>query len=417
MVDNSEQTKKENGDAGPLAGLRVIDMTHVMAGPFATMTLSDLGADVIKIESPDGDLVRDNAPHLQPDEAYGGYFNSVNRNKRSVVLNLKTEEGKEVFKLLVEDADILIENFTVGTMDGLGLSYERLSEINPELIYASIRGFGDPRVTDTPYADQPAFDLIAQAMGGIMSITGTEETGPLKAGPGIGDIFPAVLTLVGILSALHHRERTGEGQYVDTAMVDGVLSLTERIVHQYSVGGDTPGPQGNSHPLLFPYDRFPTTDGYIVITAITNGQWRSLCEYMDRPDLAEQYPEKADRLENKDTLRPIISSWTEQFSKRELFEMLGDDVPCGPVYTVEDIVDDPHFKANNMLPEVEHADTGEEVMIAGSPINFSKTPSSVSRRAPFLGEHTEEVLAEMGFDENDITELQDSGAIDIRNDD
>lgn len=411
MVDNTDQ------ETGPLAGLTVIDMTHVMAGPFATMTLSDLGADVIKVESPAGDLVRDNAPHLHEGEEYGGYFNSVNRNKRSVVLNLKTERGKEIFKSLVEDADILIENFSVGTMDGLGLSYERLAEINPGLIYASIRGFGDPRVSDSPYGDRPAFDLIAQAMGGLMSITGSDETGPLKVGPGVGDIFPAILTLVGILSALHHREQTGEGQYVDTAMVDGVLSLTERIVHQYSVGGTVPEPQGNSHPLLFPYDRFPTKDGHIVITAITNGQWRALCDHMGQPEIADKYPEKTDRLANKETLQPMISSWTQQFSKSELFDMLADDVPCGPVYTIADIVADPHFEANDMLPEVEHADTGERVKIAGSPIKFSKTPSSVNRRAPFLGEHTEEVLTEIGFTESEIKEFRTAGAIATRDDD
>ncbi len=399
----SDATPREGW--GPLADVRVLDLTQMLAGPYATMLLADLGADVVKVEPPRGDMTRSNPPHLDEDEAYGGYFHSVNRNKRSVVIDLKSEAGKETLRGMVADADVLVENFKVGTMDRLGLSYESLREINPALVYGSIRGFGDPRSGESPYADRPAFDIIAQAMGGVMSITGTEESGPVKVGPGVGDIFPASLCIVGVLSALHHAERTGEGQFVDVGMVDGVLALTERIVHQYAVGGDVPGPQGNTHPLLFPFDRFDTTDGHVMIAAPSDKQWTALCEAMGRPDLAEEYPDEEDRVEHMDELRPVVAEWVAEHTKEEIAELIADDVPCGPVNTVLDIFEDEHFEVREMLPQVEHADTGREVSLAGAPIKLSETPSGVHHRAPFLGEHSREVLAEYGVDGDRIEEL------------
>jgi succinyl-CoA:mesaconate CoA transferase len=396
---------------GPLQGVRVLDLTQMLAGPFATMLLADLGADVVKVEPPRGDMTRDNPPHLQDDEAYGGYFHSVNRNKRSVVIDLKSEAGRDTLREMVADADVLVENFKVGTMDRLGLSYESLSEINPGLVYATIRGFGDPRSGESPYADRPAFDIIAQAMGGVMSITGTEESGPVKVGPGVGDIFPATLCMVGLLSALHHAERTGEGQFVDVGMVDGVLALTERIVHQHALEGEVPGPQGNTHPLLFPFDRFGTTDGHVMIAAPSDAQWTALCEAMDRPDLIEDYPEEADRVEHMDELRPVVAEWVAQHTKEEVADLIADDVPCGPVNTVLDIFADEHFEVREMLPEIEHADTGEAVSLAGAPIKLSETPSGVHHRAPFLGEHSREVLAEYGLDGERIGELVAEGVV------
>lgn len=409
-TDTTERRDREDWHRGPLTDVRVLDLTQMLAGPYATMLLADLGADVVKIESPAGDMIRSNPPHVRDGEAYGGYFHSVNRNKRGVVLNLKTDDGKATFERLVEDADVVIENFSVGTMEGLGLSYETLRDINPGLVYASIRGFGDPRLGESPYADRPAFDLIAQAMGGIMSITGTEESGPTKVGPGVGDIFPAVLSVVGILAALTHRDRTGEGQHVDVGMVDSILALTERIVYQYSIEGTVPAPQGNSHPLLFPFDRFSADDGYVVIAAPTDSQWEALCEHIDRPDLSDRYRTNEDRVAASDYLYPLINEWTRAQTKHELFELLADDVPCGPVQTIEEIFSDPHFATREMLPEVAHADSGETVRLAGTPIKLSKTPGGVQRRAPFLGEHTRDVLEAAGYDEHTIEELVASGA-------
>ncbi|MCY4729936.1 CoA transferase [Natronomonas gomsonensis] len=384
----------QDASAGPLAGLDVVDMTQMLAGPFATMLLADLGANVVKVEPPQGDMTRSNPPHLKDDEAYGGYFQSVNRNKRSLVLNLKDDTDREAFEGLVAEADVLVENYRTGTMERLGLPYEDLSEDNPGLVYASIRGFGDPRTSESPYAERPAFDLIAQAMGGIMSITGTPESGPVKVGPGIGDIFPAVLSVVGILSAIQHRERTGEGQYVDVSMVDGILSLTERIVHQYSYTDEVPEPQGNTHPLLFPFDRFEAEDGYVVIAAPNAKQWHALCEHMDCPDLAERYPTEDEQRAHADELRAVVNEWTSSYTKGELFELLADDVPCAPVQTVADIFESPHFDARDMLETVNHAETGEEVTIAGTPIKFTECDTGVRHRAPLLGEHTEEILRE-----------------------
>lgn len=407
MTDEDDSTRH-----GPLTDVRIIDFSQMLAGPFATMLLADLGADVVKIEPPSGDMTRDNPPHMQDDEAFGGYFQSVNRGKRSVVLDLKSESGLETAKRLVDDADVLVENFRVGTMDRLGLSYETLSERNPELIYASIRGFGDPRGGESPHADRPAFDLIAQAMGGIMGITGTEESGPTKVGPGVGDIFPAVMAVAGITSALHHRARTGEGQYVDVGMVDSMLSLTERIVHQYSYDGDVPEPQGNTHPLFFPFDRFDAADGYVVIAAPSDHQWAALVEHMDRPELAEEYPDQQDRADHADDLRPIVNEWTSQYTKDELFDRLEDDVPCGPVYNARDIFQEAHFEARDMLVEVEHGDTGETGVIPGTPIKFTETPGGVQHPAHFLGEDSEDVLAEAGFSDDEIADLRDEGVLD-----
>lgn len=390
---------------GPLADVRVIDLTQMLAGPYATMVMADLGADVVKIEPPDGEVTRGHQPHLVDGESYGGYFQSINRNKRSMVLDLKSGSGRRALERLVEDADVLVENYREGTMERLGVAYESLREQNEGLVYASVRGFGDPRGGESPYADRPAFDIIAQAMGGLMSITGTEESGPIKAGPGVGDVFPGVLSVVGILSALRERDRTGEGQYVDVGMVDSVLALCERIVHQYSHAGDVPGPQGNTHPLLFPFDRFETRDGYVMIAAPNDNHWRSLSNLMDRPDLAEDHPTIDDRLEAADELRSVIGDWTRNYTKEELFDLLGDEVPCGPVNTVEDVFQSDHFASRRMLATVQHPDTGEAVEVAGRPIKLPESEMGTFRRAPLLGEHTREVLSGAGYAPEEIDAL------------
>ncbi|HEU5265197.1 MAG TPA: CoA transferase, partial [Jatrophihabitans sp.] len=271
--------------SGPLAGLRVIDLTQVLSGPFCTMLLADLGADVIKIEPPDGDVARQWGPHPPDASGYGGYFASVNRNKRSVCLDLKTAAGRDALLRLLADADVLVENFRVGVMDRLELSYELLHARFPRLVYAAIRGFGDPRTGASPYADWPAFDIVAQAMGGIMSVTGPDAAHPVKVGPGIGDVAPAMLAAFGILAAVRHAERTGEGQFVDVAMYDAVLALTERIVYQYSITGVSPVPQGNTHPLLCPYGAVRTATGFIALAAPSDRHWRELAEIVGRPEL------------------------------------------------------------------------------------------------------------------------------------
>jgi crotonobetainyl-CoA:carnitine CoA-transferase CaiB-like acyl-CoA transferase len=388
----------------------ILDLTHALAGPYCTMLLADLGADVVKIEPPRGDLTRYAEPFLPADEVreFGGYFQSVNRNKRSVMLDLKKPEGREVFLRLVPPTAVVVENFRAGVMDRLGLAYEVLREINPRLVYASVRGFGDPRGGASPYADWPAFDVSAQAFGGFMGITGPSEGKPQQAGPGIGDIFPGTLCALGITSALRHAEHTGDGQYVDVAMYDGVLALCERIVYQHSYTGEIPHPRGNSQPNLCPFGIFPAADGHVTIAAPTNNHWRRLCEIIGRPELGldDRYKNNLVRVEHRDEVQAFLSEWTGARTKAEIVGALGGEVPVGPVNTVEDIVADPHVKAREMLAEVDQPGTSRTVTIAGSPIKLTRTPAGVRSRAPTLGEHTAEVLREAGLDDKAIAALR-----------
>jgi crotonobetainyl-CoA:carnitine CoA-transferase CaiB-like acyl-CoA transferase len=382
--------------------VRVIDLTRMLAGPYCTMVLADLGADVVKVEPPGGDATRRTPPFAPGDElrAFGGYFASINRNKRSIVLDLKTERDREVLLRLVDGADVLVENFRPGVMERFGLAYETLRGRNARLVYASVRGFGDPRTGTSPYVDWPAYDVSSQAWGGMMGITGTREGMPLKTGPGVGDVFPATLAAVGILAALRHAEQTGEGQYVDVSMVDGVLSLCERIVYQWSFGGDVPRPQGNTHPLLCPFDVFPTADGWVSIAAPADHQWRTLAELIGRPEMIgdERFADGPTRARNASAIRAAISAWSEERSTADVLHALGGRVPVAPVNTVEDIFGDPHFAAREMLVQVEQPGAAGPVTIAGAPIKLTRTPSGVRRRAPLLGEHTDEILKEVGID-------------------
>ncbi len=380
---------------GPLDGVRVLDLTRALAGPYATMLLADLGADVVKIESPEGDLTRAASP-LPPGAPYGGYFQSVNRNKRSVVLDLKGSDGRDTLLRLVPHAHALVENFRAGVMDRLGLSYESLSEINPALVYASVRGFGDPRGGESPYADWPAFDVTAQAWGGFMGITGTADGSPQQAGPGVGDIFPGTLLALGIVTAIRHAERTGEGQYVDVAMYDGVLAMCERIVPVHSYTGEVPRPQGNAHPQFVPFGIFPASDGHVSIAAPTNNHWRALCEIIGEGELGidDRFKNVVVRLERRDEVIALLGAWTQSRTRAEIVEALGGRVPVGPVNAIDDIFADPHVAARNMLAEVEQPGMDRPVTVTNNPIKFTRTPSGVRHRAPLLGEHSDEVLKE-----------------------
>jgi succinyl-CoA:mesaconate CoA transferase len=381
---------------GALSDLRVLDLTQVLAGPYCTMLLADMGADVVKIERPGGDLIRPNPPFAEGAEAepYGGYFQSVNRGKRSLELDLGDGDDREAFLSLVEEADVVVENYRAGTMEKFDCSYETLREHNPELVYASIRGFGDPRTGETDRQGQPSFDLIAQALGGVMEITGQEDGPPTKVGPGIGDLFTATLSAVGILAAIHHREQTGEGQYVDTAMYDAMVSMTERAIYQYSYTGDAPTRQGNSHPTLFPYDAFECADGHVVIAAFSDGHWRGLCEAMDRPDLAADYPDAESRMAHRESLRTAIAEWTRDLATDDVVGTLEGQVPAAPVQNTADIFADSHVEDRDMLVDVEQPGAGRDVTIAGSPIKMTETETTPGGRAPLLDEHRSEILGD-----------------------
>ncbi len=379
---------------GALDDIRVLDLTQVLAGPYCTMLLADMGADVVKIERPGGDLIRPNPPFAEDPEAepYGGYFQSVNRGKRSIALDLGDEGDREDFLSLVEQADVVVENYRAGTMESFDLGYETLTEHNPELIYSSIRGFGDPRTGESPRQGQPSFDLIAQALGGVMDITGPEDGPPTKVGPGVGDIFTAALNCSGILAAVHHRERTGEGQFVDTSMYDAMISLCERSIYQYSYTGEAPSRRGNAHPTLFPYNAFEAADGHVVIAAFNDRHWRNLCESMSRPDLAAEYDAAADRLRNRDQLRDEIADWTRDRPADAIVGELEGSVPSAPVQDTADIFADDHPRAREMLVEVDQPGADRDVTIAGSPIKMSETNPQPGERAPLVDEHREELL-------------------------
>ena len=381
---------------GALDGLRVLDLTQVLAGPFCTMMLADHGAEVIKIEPPQGDSARRFPPFPQSDQSheFGGYFQSINRNKKSVVLDLKSEQGKADFRRLVVDADILVENYRAGVMEKLGLGYESLARINPRLVYGAIRGFGDPRSGESPYNEWPAYDVVSQDVGGLMAITGPAADQPMKVGPGVGDLVPAMMMSFGLLAAVRHVERTGEGQFVDIAMVDGVLALCERILHQYSYGGDVAVPEGNGHPLFCPFGMFQAKDGWVTIACPTDAFWAKLCAAMGSPELANapEFASNRQRQINSAETLATVNRWAAALTRQELAQRLGGIVPFGPVNDVTDILGDSHFQLRNMLVELDHPGATGRYTVAGTPVKLSVTPGGVHQPAPMLGQHTGEIL-------------------------
>ncbi len=401
---------------GPLDGLVVLDLTSMLAGPYTTMILGDLGARIIKIEPPDGDMVRASArlPGDDDRKSFGGYFQSINRNKQSIVLDLKTEAAKNVFRRMVRDADVVVENYRAGVMSRLGLDYEDLKELNPRLVYGALRGFGDARTGKSPYERWPAFDVVAQAMGGIMGITGPKGGAPLKVGAGIGDTVPGLFLAVGLLAAHHRVQRTGEAQFVDVGMYDSVLAVCERIIYQNSYLGENPAPEGDSHPLLSPFGVFPATDGHIAIGCPRDHFWRQLVEKMGRAELADdaRYKTNEDRVRHRREVDEIVGRWTRDRSKESIMETLGGIIPIGPVNRAADIVADPHVAARNMLATVEQpGPEGGDVRIVNCPIHFLESPSGVRHRAARLGEDTAGVLAGFGYSEQEIRELYEIGAV------
>ena len=373
---------------GPLDGIKVLDLTRVLAGPYATMLLGDLGAEVIKIEQPGtGDESRNFGPFKN---GFSLYFMSVNRGKQSVTLNLKTERGQAIFKQLLEQTDILVENFRPGTMQKLGLDYDTLKVEQPSLIYAACSGFGQTG----PYAQQGAYDMIIQGMGGIISITGEPDGPPVRVGTSISDITAALFTTIGVLSALHHRNRTGNGQFVDVAMLDSLVAVLENAVVRYFATGEAPKPLGARHPAITPFEAFASADGHVIIALGNDTLWAKFCEHVNRRELIsdERFRTNADRTENHDELFPILSEIMSQRPTDDWINALGAiGVPCGPINAMDKVVSHPQVQAREMITRVAHDITGE-VAVPGVPIKLSETPGDVDAPAPSLGEHTTEIL-------------------------
>jgi crotonobetainyl-CoA:carnitine CoA-transferase CaiB-like acyl-CoA transferase len=395
--------------AGPLSDVTIIDCTMALAGPFGTAMLADLGANVIKVEPPRGDGSRA-VPPLPPDYAnvsaaesagvdYGGYFASINRNKRSIVLDLTEEGDREVLLQLCEQADAIVENMRTGVMDRLGVGYDVISARNPRIVYGCVRGFGDPRTGESPYANWPAYDIVAQSMSGHVRITGPAGSVGHPSGVSVGDIYPGTLMAMGVLAAVHHARVTGQGQFCDVGMYDGMLAFTETVLANYGFAQQELPARGQHHPNLMPFGLFPTTDGGVAIAAPGPKHWAALCEAMDRPDLLEDKRTENTfvRRRNQEFVEGEIAAWTMRHSKREVVDALGGDVPCGPVNTAADIFADPHVQAREMITEFDLPGDNRRVSIVGSPIKFSATPTGLYQRPPMLGEHTEEVLDEFGI--------------------
>ena len=383
---------------GPLSDVRVVDLTQALAGPFCTMLLADLGADVIKIEPPEGDFTRFGGPFTKGDEdrTCGGYFASINRSKRSVVLDLKTPGDRQVLLQLVDGADVLVENFRPGVMERFDLSYETVAARNPALVYGAVRGFGDPRTGTSPYSDWPAFDIVAQAMSGLVAYTGAPGTAGTRVGPSIGDLYPATLLALGITAGVHHARRTGEGQFVDVAMYDALVALCEETVYRWSYWGRVDEPSGDHHPIHVPFGIFPTADGACALAAPTV-HWPLLCEIMGRRDLVEDPRTRTnrDRNHHRALVEEVISAWTSARTTEQIVAELGGRVPVGPVHTNADLFDDPHLRQRDMLVEIDTPGATRPTTFVNTAIKYTRTPGGVSRRPPRLGEHTGEVLSEL----------------------
>lgn len=391
---------------GPLEGLRVLDCTIALAGPFASLILADLGADVIKIENP-SPTARE-ASETAAYKGESGHFLIANRNKRGLAIDLKSLEGKEIFHRLVKTADVLVQNFRPGVMDRLGCGWQALHEINPGLIYCSISGFGN----GSPYSDLAGFDLIAQGMSGLMSVTGSPDGGePVKVGTPVCDLGTGMYGVIGILAALQHREKTGQGQQVEATLLDTPISWLTWRAAEYWGTGETPEPQGSGRAV---YRAFRCADDRWVNIGPSNKLWPNACKTVGLPELIEdeRFATPTRRLENN---KEVTALFQEEFLKRnaaewiDMFQAAG--VPVGPIYTVADVLDDdPHVKAREMVVEVDHPVVGK-MKTLGVPVKLSETPGAVTRAAPTLGQHTGEILAELGYSEVEIGSLADQKVI------
>lgn len=405
-MTESDHTPAPSSRPHALDGVRVLDVTQFMAGPFCSTILADLGADVIKIEPPSGDSTRQ---MVGASGSESPSFNAVNRGKRSLVVNLKLPDGRQLFKRLAQSSDILIENYRPGVMQAFGLGYDALAAINPRLIYASISGYGQTG----PNRTKGGFDLIAQGVSGIMSVTGEPGRPPAKAGIPLTDLGAALFAVTGVLAALHHRTVTGTGQYIDTSLVEAGIALSVWEATEYFSGPGVPAPLGSAHRMNAPYQAIRCADGYITIGANTDRLFQRLCHVLGHPEWSDSpdFVNNRSRVRNREKLATQIEGVMSQRPRQHWLAALdAADIPCGPINDYSQVFADPQVAARGMALETDHPVLGR-LRTLGSPIKMSATPTDASRRAPLLGEHTNEVLTECGFAADEIEALRRSGVI------
>ncbi|MFQ5990514.1 MAG: CaiB/BaiF CoA transferase family protein [Candidatus Methylomirabilales bacterium] len=392
----------------PLDGVVVLDVTQVMAGPFCTLLLADMGADVIKVEKPQGgDDSRAMGPPFIGEESAA--FLAINRNKRSVVVDLKSAEGRDLFRVLARRSDILVENFRPGTMENLDLHFEAIQQINPSIIYCSISGFGHTG----PYRNRGGFDLVAQGMSGLISVTGHAGGPPTKVGVPISDLNAGIYAAYGILAAYVHRLKTGEGQHVDTSLLEGAVAYTFWESAIYFATGEVPQPLGSAHRLNAPYQVFETKDGAVSIGAANQSTWEKLCGVLGRQDLLEDsnFLTNAERVRHYRKLGTLLQPIFHQRTTAEWLTLLAKGgVPAGPIYDIAQVYEDPHIRDRDMVVELEHP-VASKIKNIGIPVKLSLTPGQIRHPAPLLGQHTDEVLLWLGLDSAEITRLRHVGAI------
>ncbi|MFB0558243.1 MAG: CaiB/BaiF CoA transferase family protein [Candidatus Bathyarchaeia archaeon] len=394
-------------NSGAPLGIRVLDLSRVLAGPYCSMILADMGAEVIKLEIPGrGDDSREFPPFK---DGKSLYYVNLNRGKRSITLNLKHPEGRRIFIELVKKCDVLLENFRPGTMDRLGLGYDVLREVNPRLVYASISGFGQTG----PFRDRPGYDIIGQAMGGLMSVTGWPDSPPTRTGTAIGDVLSALFCCIGILVALQVRERTGRGQMVDVALVDSVFASLENIPMKFFVDGEIPTRIGNRYEFVYPYDSFRAADGWVIIGVANDAVWGRFIEATGMSHLVddERFDTNPRRVESHGALKPQVEEWASKRKVMEIVSLLtGHGVPACPIYSIKDIVEDPHIAMERgMIVELDQPGLGE-VRLLGNPVKMSETRPSLKGPAPVLGEDTEAILKELvDLSDSEIDRLRRDG--------
>jgi crotonobetainyl-CoA:carnitine CoA-transferase CaiB-like acyl-CoA transferase len=405
------EARRPASEAGPLDGVTVLDASRVLAGPFCTMQLGDLGAEVIKVERPgSGDQTRTWTPPTYPETGEAAYYLSCNRNKRSITLNLASADGREVFRDLAREADVLVENFRVGKIEEWGLGYGDLREENPGLVYCSLTGYGEWG----PDRDRPAYDLVVQAEAGMMSITGEANGDPVRVGVAIADLATGLYASQSILSALLARELgDGTGQKVDVSLFDAAVALNSYMASFYFATGDPPGRMGSRLPTIVPYQAFPTRDGYAVIAVPSGHIWPEFCAAIDREDLIDdpRFATNPDRVEHRETLEPLLAEEIAGYGTEEIVELMRErGVPATAIHDMEDVFEHPQVRARGMRATVDHP-SGAEIEMPGVPMHFSETGAGVRRHPPGLGEHTDEILGELGRSPEEIERLREDGVV------